>query len=51
MKEKIVSFILILLIITVIIVIGIFGYTIYKEIMGDETLPIDFQGVRKSFWD
>ena len=47
MKDKIISFILILIILAIIVVIGIFGYVIYQEILGDETLPIDFEGVRK----
>lgn len=44
MKDKIVSFILFLIILAIIVVIGIFGYTIYKEINGDNSFSIDFQG-------
>lgn len=48
MKDKIVSFILILVVIAIIIAIGIFGYTIYKEIIAsDENFILDFQGIRK----
>lgn len=44
MKDKIISLILVLIIIAIIVVIGIFGYTIYVELVGSETLPIDFEG-------
>ena len=48
MKDKIVSFILILIVIAIMVAIGIFGYTIYKEIIAsDENFVLDFQGIRK----
>ena len=46
MKDKIVSFILVLIIIAIIVVFGIFGYVIYKEILNSDSLSIDFNGVR-----
>ena len=48
MKDNIVSFILILIVIAIMVAIGIFGYTIYKEIIAsDENFILDFQGIRK----
>lgn len=48
MKDKIISFILILIVIAIMVAIGIFGYTIYKEIIAsDENFILDFQGIRK----
>lgn len=48
MKDKIVSFILILVVIAIMVAIGIFGYTIYKEIIANDTnFVLDFQGIRK----
>lgn len=46
MKDKIISFILVLIIIAIIVVLGIFGYTIYKEVISDKEITIDFQGIR-----
>ena len=48
MKDKILTFILILVVIAIMVAIGIFGYTIYKEIIAsDENFILDFQGIRK----
>ena len=44
MKDKIVSFILILIIVAIIVVLGIFGYTIYVEITGNDPIQINFEG-------
>lgn len=44
MKDKILSFILILIITAIIVVIGIFGYTIYTEITGNDPIQINFEG-------
>ncbi len=50
MKDKIVSFILFLIVVAIMVVMGVFGYVIYKEIVGNEELPIDFEGIRKLFY-
>ena len=44
MKEKILSFILILIIVAIIVGGGIFGYTIYTEITGNDPIQISFEG-------
>ena len=44
MKDKILSFILILIIVAIIVVIGIFGYTVYIEITGNDPIQISFEG-------
>ena len=44
MKDKIVSFILILIIVAIIVVVGIFGYTIYVEITGNDPIQMNFEG-------
>lgn len=44
MKDKIISFILIFIIVAIIVVIGIFGYTIYVKIVGDIPIQINFEG-------
>lgn len=43
MKDKIISFILILIAIGILVVIGIFGYIIYTEIMENGTIQINFE--------
>lgn len=47
MKDKIISFILILIILAVIGALGILEYITYQEIIGDKEVVIDFQGIRK----
>lgn len=44
MKDKILSFILILIITAIIAVLGIFGYTIYVEITGNDPIEIVLEG-------
>ena len=44
MKDKILSFILILIIVAIIVVGGIFGYTVYVEITGEDPVQINFEG-------
>ena len=44
MKDKIISFILVLIITAIIVVIGILGYTIYTEITGNDPIQINFEG-------
>lgn len=44
MKDKIISFILIFLIILILCAIGILGYVIYSEIMNEGTIVINFEG-------
>ena len=44
MKDKILSFILILIIVAIIVVVGIFGYTVYVELTGDDPIQINFEG-------
>ena len=44
MKDKILSFILILIIVAIIVVGGIFGYTVYVEITGNDPIQINFEG-------
>lgn len=44
MKDKIISFILISIIITILIGIGIFGYMVYTEIIGEAVIEINFEG-------
>lgn len=44
MKDKILSFILILIIVAIIVIGGIFGYTVYVEITGEDPVQINFEG-------
>lgn len=44
MKDKLISFILILILTMLIIVIGILGYTVYSEITGYKLIDIKFEG-------
>ena len=44
MKDKILSFILILIIVAIIVIVGIFGYTVYVEITGNDPIQINFEG-------
>lgn len=44
MKDKIISFILIMIIVAIIVVVGIFGYTVYTEITGNDPIQINFEG-------
>ena len=44
MKDKILSFILILIIVAIVVVISIFGYTVYVEITGEDPIQINFEG-------
>ena len=44
MKEKIVSFILIIIIMTIIIALAILGYTIYADITGNNPIQTNFEG-------
>lgn len=49
MKDKIVSFILILVMVSIIVALGVFGYTIYVEITGSDPISIDFEGYGSLF--
>jgi len=44
MKDKILSFILSLIIVAIIVVGGIFGYTAFVEITGEDPIQINFEG-------
>jgi len=44
MKDKIISFLLMLIILTILGAIGIFGYIIYNEIMATGMIQINFEG-------